>query len=58
MRHECPDPDRKNPVQLEEIECPACGKKVEIWSNENAAKCPSCSKEFTREQLRDQKGLS
>ncbi|MBI4025750.1 MAG: hypothetical protein HY360_12270 [Verrucomicrobia bacterium] len=54
--HECPGPNRKAPPAPEVVECPACGAEMEMWTNENKAKCPSCSKEITREQLNRKKG--
>ena len=49
--HECPGPDRKKPVTLEEVKCPHCRAVVEMWTNEDQVTCPSCAKPITRELL-------
>ena len=49
--HECAGADRKKPNVPEEIKCPACGAEIEIWTNDESAKCPSCSKVVTRAEL-------
>ncbi len=54
----CPGPQRRNvrPDQVQEVECPACGKTVEMWPDEpspgeappagegRAGTCPHCKK--------------
>jgi predicted RNA-binding Zn-ribbon protein involved in translation (DUF1610 family) len=49
--HECPGPDRKKPIVPEELQCPACGAEIEMWTNEAQTTCPSCSKVITRDEL-------
>lgn len=46
--HECPGPDRKKPLAPEIIECPNCGKELEIWTDESMAWCPVCSEKISR----------
>lgn len=48
----CPGPVSQSVP--DEVECPACGAAVEMWSNETKVKCPSCSKEITRDELKSQ----
>ncbi|MBI5141916.1 MAG: hypothetical protein HZA20_06960 [Nitrospirae bacterium] len=33
----------------EMVECPVCGEKVEIWSDEEEATCPECGITVTRQ---------
>lgn len=46
--HECPGPDRKKKAIPEDLECPTCGREVEIWSNEEKKVCPSCGATVAR----------
>jgi len=45
----CPGSDQiRNPTP-EEIDCPACGGSVEIWSDEAEVRCPACGGTVSRE---------
>jgi len=35
----------------QEVDCPECGAEIEMWTNETQAKCSSCGKVITRNQL-------
>jgi DNA-directed RNA polymerase subunit RPC12/RpoP len=41
MIFKCPGQDKRN-IKVENIICPACGYKLEIFSDEIKVKCPNC----------------
>jgi len=46
----CPGARDIREVKPEDVECPECGREVEIWSDELSARCPGCGAQVTREQ--------
>lgn len=40
--HKCPSTDPLGQAAPEDYECPQCGADVEIWTDEQKAKCPEC----------------
>ncbi|MFZ5916430.1 MAG: hypothetical protein ACOYZ7_05835 [Chloroflexota bacterium] len=44
----CPGAINFRDVRPNDIECPFCGAKVEIWSDEAYARCPGCGREVTQ----------
>ena len=49
--HKCDGASKKKSDIPEDIECPGCGSEIEMWTNETKVKCPTCSKEVTRDEL-------
>jgi len=41
MISKCPGQDKRN-LKAETLECPNCGYKVEIFSDEIKVRCPKC----------------
>jgi len=50
MYERCPGQDRRH-VKIDLIKCPHCGYKLEIFSDEMQAKCPSCQKNVLRQKM-------
>ena len=50
MMPKCPGQDDRN-VKAETIKCPACGYKIEIFSDEVKVRCPKCKDLVCRERL-------
>ena len=50
MSLKCPGQDDRN-IKAEILKCPACGYKVEIFSDEIKVKCPKCKFEVCKERL-------
>lgn len=50
MNFKCPGQDDRN-IKAEVINCPDCGYKVEIFSDEVKIKCPKCKSLVCRERL-------
>jgi hypothetical protein len=50
MLSKCPGQDDRN-LKTEIITCPACGYKVEIFSDEIKVKCPKCKGLVCKERL-------
>lgn len=46
----CPGAINIREVVPEDIDCPQCGRQVEIWSDELTARCPRCGARVTRKQ--------
>jgi endogenous inhibitor of DNA gyrase (YacG/DUF329 family) len=46
----CPGARDIREVRPEDVECPECGREVEIWSDELSAHCPGCGARVSREQ--------
>jgi DNA-directed RNA polymerase subunit RPC12/RpoP len=46
----CPGAINIREVKPEEIKCPECGHQVEIWSDEQMARCSNCGARVSREQ--------
>ena len=49
MIFKCPGSQRFRQPEPEIIKCPACGKEVEIWTDEVKATCPGCRRTVMRE---------
>ncbi len=50
INNKCPGQDRRN-LKVRMLECPDCGYKVEIFSDEINAKCPKCKTLVYQERL-------
>ena len=50
MIFKCPGQDDRN-LKTETIKCPACGYKVEIFSDEVKVSCPQCKNLLCRQRL-------
>lgn len=50
----CPGSDPTTNATPEIFSCPECGDDIEIWTDENGAKCSSCKTYFKRVQLTNQ----
>jgi len=50
MINKCPGQDDRN-IKSEQIACPACGYKVEIFSDEVKVRCPQCRDLVCRQRL-------
>lgn len=50
MIQKCPGQDSRN-LKVEIIRCPACGYKVEIFSDELRVRCPRCKRSVMRGKL-------
>ena len=50
MIFKCPGSQKFSQPEPEEINCPSCGEKIEIWTDESKTKCPKCKKTVTREK--------
>lgn len=46
----CPGQDSRN-ISPENIKCPSCGYKIEIFSDEVKVKCPKCKATACRVRL-------
>lgn len=44
---DCPGQDKRY-LRIDELPCPACGYRVEFFSDERARKCPGCGKRVDR----------
>ncbi|HMK43084.1 MAG TPA: hypothetical protein VK445_03010 [Dissulfurispiraceae bacterium] len=51
MRDSCPGSREIRTPYPEEILCPYCGRKNEIWSDEPDMKCCNCNRTITRAML-------
>lgn len=49
MIFECPGSKRFKKPYPETLDCPFCGEKVEMWSDESQAVCPKCKKVVARQ---------
>lgn len=50
MIQKCPGQDRRN-LRVEVVDCPQCGYRVEIFSDEIKVKCPKCRQPVMRKRL-------
>ena len=50
MAFKCPGSFNIRQPQPEEITCPYCKKKAEIWSDEAKTVCPGCKRKVFREE--------
>ena len=50
MEFKCPGQDARN-IKSEELQCPECGYKVEIFSDEVKVACPQCKGLVCRQRL-------
>lgn len=50
MNSRCPGQDKRN-IKARNIQCPACGYKVEIFSDEIKITCPKCKALVCQERL-------
>lgn len=48
----CPGDDPTKKAVPQTFPCPGCGGEIEMWTDESKAKCSSCHKTYTREQLK------
>lgn len=48
MNRTCPGLDNHLRPKPEYITCPKCGSDVEIWTDEEEAKCPDCGIKVSR----------
>ncbi len=48
MTFKCPGSQKFSQPQPEIINCPFCGKEIEIWTDEIKATCPNCKKQVIR----------
>lgn len=48
MQFACPGRDARN-LTTDDLVCPHCGASVELFSDEQRRRCPSCGKGVTRE---------
>lgn len=46
----CPGSDARN-VTAVEVVCPSCGASVELFSDEQRRRCPSCGTKVTRDAV-------
>jgi endogenous inhibitor of DNA gyrase (YacG/DUF329 family) len=46
----CPGAINIREAKPDDVNCPRCGKEVEIWSDEVTARCPNCGAQVSREQ--------
>jgi len=51
MLEECPGAAQYTKPKPEFIECPNCGAEVEIWTDEQHAKCDGCGKLVSRPRV-------
>lgn len=49
MKQTCPGQDLRY-LGVEEVGCPKCGYRVEIFSDERTRKCPSCGTRVERQR--------
>lgn len=50
MKNKCPGQDDRN-IKAEVINCPDCGYRVEIFSDEIKVRCPKCKGLVCRDRL-------
>jgi DNA-directed RNA polymerase subunit RPC12/RpoP len=48
MRKTCPGIEDHLRPKPEYVACPECGGDVELWTDENEAKCPDCGAKISR----------
>ena len=50
MKFKCPGQDNSG-LKAQEIKCPECGYKLEIFSDEVKVRCPNCKSLVCRERI-------
>jgi DNA-directed RNA polymerase subunit RPC12/RpoP len=50
MTQKCPGQDDRN-LKSENLTCPACGYRIEIFSDEIMVRCPKCKEQACRNRL-------
>lgn len=53
MLDRCPGSESLRVPAPEYFRCCFCGGEIELWSDEDAAKCPKCGRMFSRSQKLD-----